>query len=140
MHQKMRHNPGVAKPVKYPKKGPKNMSVKPSYEALENRVAQLEARLDAHRNSEERFNKRKVESLFRSAPTGIGVVCDRVITQANLKLQEITGYSEQELLGQSSRMRYPTDGDYAYVGEEKYRQIDLHGTGTIRDPVAPQRR
>lgn len=72
-----------------------------------------------------------LQSLFRAAPTGIGVVVDRVLKQVNRKLCEMVGYGEEELVGRSARMLYPSDQDYEYVGREKYRQIRDHGTGTV---------
>jgi PAS domain S-box-containing protein len=73
----------------------------------------------------------KLDSIFRAAPVGIGVVVDRVFTDANDMLCDITGYSREELIGQSARIIYPTDEDYEYVGREKYRQIAEKGTGTV---------
>ncbi|MFC1811334.1 PAS domain S-box protein [Thermodesulfobacteriota bacterium] len=72
-----------------------------------------------------------IKSIFRAAPTGIGMVADRVIVQANERLCEIVGYSREALLGKSARMLYPTDQDFEYVGREKYAQIREHGTGTV---------
>ncbi len=72
-----------------------------------------------------------LKSIFRAAPTGIGMVCDRVITQANYRLCEMVGYSRDELLGQSARMLYLSDEDYEFVGREKYAQIGDFGTGTV---------
>jgi PAS domain S-box-containing protein len=76
-------------------------------------------------------NQQEIHSIFRAAPTGIGMVRDRVICKANDRLAEMTGYSEEELIGQSARIMYPSDDDYEYVGTEKYRQIALNGTGTV---------
>ncbi|MEE4240055.1 MAG: PocR ligand-binding domain-containing protein [Desulfopila sp.] len=81
---------------------------------------------DALRNSESRLR-----SVFRSAPVGIGVVADRFIKQVNQRLCEITGYSSEELLGQSSRVFYPDDEEFSFVGEQKYEQIRRKGTGTV---------
>jgi PAS domain S-box-containing protein len=76
-------------------------------------------------------SEENIQSVFRIAPTGIGVVVDRVITQVNKRISEITGYSKWELIGRDARMLYPSDEDYEYVGREKYRQIQDHGTGTV---------
>jgi PAS domain S-box-containing protein len=73
----------------------------------------------------------KLSSIFRVAPVGIGVVANRMLTDVNDRFCEITGYSREELIGQSSRIVYPSDEDYEYVGREKYRQIGLSGTGTV---------
>ena len=72
-----------------------------------------------------------LRSIFRAAPIGIGLVVNRVITEANERLCSITGYSREELVGSSARMVYPTDEDFEYVGREKNRQIALYGTGTV---------
>ncbi len=78
-----------------------------------------------------RKNQQYMESIFRAAPTGIGVVIDRVFRQVNEQLCAMTGYSEKELIGRNARMIYPSDEDYDYVGREKYMQIRDHGTGTV---------
>ncbi len=75
--------------------------------------------------------ERMLASILRSAPGGIGVVVDRVIVQVNDYILQLTGYSRDELLGKSARIFYPTDEDYEYVGDEKYRQIAEKGTGTV---------
>jgi two-component system, cell cycle sensor histidine kinase and response regulator CckA len=76
-------------------------------------------------------NIEKMNSIFRAAPTGIGVVVDRMLTEANERLCEMTGYAREELIGQNARLLYPTDEEYAYVGREKYRQIRDKNTGTV---------
>ncbi len=78
-----------------------------------------------------RESEQRMQSVFRSAPVGIGVVVKRVFTQVNQRLCAMTGYQEAELVGQSSRMLYPSDEDYDFVGREKYVQIQSHGTGTV---------
>lgn len=73
----------------------------------------------------------KMHSIFRSAPVGIGVVSNRVISDANERLCFMTGYTREELVGQSARVLYPTQKEFDYVGSEKYRQIRAFGTGTV---------
>ena len=72
-----------------------------------------------------------LESIFRAAPTGVGIVRKRVIDWANKMFCSMTGYTEEELKGQSARMLYPTDEDFEYVGRDKYAQISKMGTGTV---------
>jgi PAS domain S-box-containing protein len=76
-------------------------------------------------------SQNRLQSIFRVAPTGIGVVCDRILLEVNAHLCEMTGYTAAELIGQNSRILYPTQEDFNYVGIEKYRQIHEIGTGTV---------
>lgn len=78
-----------------------------------------------------RENESTLSSIFRAAPIGIGLVCNRVVVRANNRFCEIVGYSPEELIGKSARMLYLTDEDFEYVGREKYRQIKKKGTGTV---------
>jgi two-component system cell cycle sensor histidine kinase/response regulator CckA len=85
------------------------------------------------RQAEEDLRNReaKLSSILRAAPTGIGVVAERVLVEVNDRILEMTGYSAEELVGQSARMLYPTQEDYDFVGREKFRQIKEEGTGTV---------
>ncbi len=72
-----------------------------------------------------------LQSIFRSAPVGIGLVVDRVVQWTNERMSEMTGYTRVELAGQKSRMLYVNDEEFAWVGQEKYAQIQEHGTGSV---------
>lgn len=87
---------------------------------------QRETALASLKESEERM-----QAIFRVAPTGIGVVKDRVLLYVNPKICEMVGYSQNELIGQSSRMLYPSQEEYDFVGREKYQQISEHDTGQV---------
>lgn len=78
-----------------------------------------------------RHSQTMLQSVFRSAPTGIGVVRNRVLMWTNDKLCRMTEYASSEMIGNSARMLYPTQEDFDYVGREKYRQINTQGTGTV---------
>lgn len=78
-----------------------------------------------------RYSEATLKSIFRAAPTGIGLVENRVLKRINDRICEMTGYSRDELLRHSSRMLYPTSKDFDYVGREKYAQISKWGTGTV---------
>ncbi len=75
--------------------------------------------------------QRKLESIFRAAPTGIGVLVKRVLVEVNPQICKISGYEQEELVGKSIRLLYPTKDEYEWVGSEKYRQIAENGIGTI---------
>ncbi len=76
-----------------------------------------------------------LSSVFRTAPTGIGVVSNRVLLSVNDRVCEMIGRTQEELIGKSARILYPSDADFEYVGAEKYRQIGERGrtgTGTVK--------
>jgi len=72
-----------------------------------------------------------LESIFRAAPIGIGVVKNRVFTQVNDRFCRLVGYTRNELLNRNTRIIYPSDEEYEYVGKEKYAQIAKFGIGTV---------
>lgn len=76
-------------------------------------------------------NKEMIEVVSRAAPIGIGIVIDRVLIFVNDFLCDMLEYSREELIGKSSRIAYPTDEDYEYVGKEKYHQMEKSKTGTV---------
>lgn len=76
-------------------------------------------------------NEKTLKSIFMAAPTGIGMVVDRVFVSVNEKLCRMTGYTEEELIGRKSTLLYPTTKEFEYVGSEKYKQIKENGTGTV---------
>ena len=59
------------------------------------------------------------------------MVVHRVLKAANQRLCEMVGYAEDELVNQSARLLYSTDEDFAFVGREKYTQIETTGVGTV---------
>ena len=78
-----------------------------------------------------RAGEERLQSVFRVAPTGIGVVKDRVFQEVNRRICEMTGYGEEDLVGRSARMLYPSTEEYDRVGREKYEQISELGTGVV---------
>ncbi len=91
---------------------------------------------ESHKIQEELKNKSEereayLNSLLKVAPIGIGVVNSRVIHYINELMTQITGYEKNELLNKNSRILYPNDEEYNYVGKIKYEQINKYGTGTV---------
>lgn len=85
------------------------------------------------RRAQETLQEReeRLRSIFLAAPVGIGLVTNRRLDEVNTTLCRMTGYTRNELIGQSSRVLYPSDEEYDYVGSEKYRQIAERETGTV---------
>jgi PAS domain S-box-containing protein len=96
------------------------------FEAVRRELAERRRTEDALRQSQT-----LLQSIFRSAPTGIGLVCDRVMQWANDTLCRMVGYAPEELIGQSARLVYPTDEEFERVGRDKYAQIRAEGRGTV---------
>ena len=69
-------------------------------------------------------------SLFEASPTPIVVMVDRVFLRVNPMMCQITGYSEAELLGQSSRMLYADEATFERVGAELYGGLSHEGRGS----------
>jgi PAS domain S-box-containing protein len=78
-----------------------------------------------------RMRQARIESIFRSAPVGIGEIVNRVFTMVNDRFCEILGYSAEELLGQSTRMLYLTDADWEDVGRKYNEQFRGAGVATF---------
>ena len=78
-----------------------------------------------------RKNESAIRAIFRSAPVGISVVRDRKILRVNDRFSEITGYSQMDLLGQSTRLLFDSDADFELVGQALYEGIEEQGTGSI---------
>ncbi|MGB6066194.1 MAG: PAS domain S-box protein [Desulfomonilaceae bacterium] len=78
-----------------------------------------------------RQSEAMLKSVLRAAPVGISLVEKRIIKWTNDFLCQMTGYSREELIGQSARMLYETEGEFERVGAVKYTEIGTNGTGTI---------
>jgi two-component system sensor histidine kinase EvgS len=76
-------------------------------------------------------NEKKLQSIFSTAPVGIGLVVNRVFMEVNDTFCKMTGYSRKELIGKSSAMVYPTHEEFEFIGLEKDRQIAEKGTGSV---------
>jgi two-component system cell cycle sensor histidine kinase/response regulator CckA len=78
-----------------------------------------------------REKQAKLDSLFQAAPVGIGIVEEHIILEVNDRICEMTGYSREELVGESAQMLYATDQEFDFIRHEKNRQIALQGSGSI---------
>lgn len=76
-------------------------------------------------------SNRRLESILQVVPIGIGRMKNQVFKDVNPYVCKLTGYNQEELTGQSSRMLYLTEEDFLWVGKEKDRQINEKGTGTV---------
>ncbi len=75
------------------------------------RFRDVTARVQAEKALRDR--EARLQSIFRAAPTAIGVVVNRVIQEVNDTTCALTGYSREELIGKSTRLLHATDEDFA---------------------------
>lgn len=72
-----------------------------------------------------------LETIFNATPIGVGLLDreTRIIKAVNQTVIEMTGYTAEELVGQSIRFLYPTEEEYERVGIAKYKDMDIAGYG-----------
>ncbi|NIR15572.1 MAG: PAS domain S-box protein, partial [Desulfobacterales bacterium] len=82
---------------------------------------------------EKKFHDSKtyMESILKAAPIGIGLVHNRVLDWVSGRMNEMLGYSEDELIGKSARVAYTNDEEYERVGRDKYAEIQERGIGAV---------
>jgi PAS domain S-box-containing protein len=73
----------------------------------------------------------RLGSIFKAAPVGIGLTVNRNIIEVNDRICQMTGYSHNELIGQSAQILYASEKEYDFVGKHKYAQIERTGIGEI---------
>lgn len=73
----------------------------------------------------------RLRSILAAAPVGIGVVRDRIIEEVNPELCRMVGYKAGELVGQSAKLLYPSEGEFRRMGNQKYAQIEKLGMGSV---------
>ncbi len=72
-----------------------------------------------------------LQSIFRAAPIGIGIVTNRIIGWVNDQFTEMTGYRPEEIKGKSARILYPTEEEFERVGIVKHAEVRRSGIGSI---------
>ncbi|MDU0459565.1 MAG: PAS domain S-box protein [Geobacteraceae bacterium] len=75
--------------------------------------------------------EQELQSLFMTAPIGIAYVKDRVFSKVNTAYAALYGYSQEELIGKSTRILYASENDYLEAGKEIYAQAAAKGTATV---------
>ncbi|MBI5534822.1 MAG: PAS domain S-box protein [Deltaproteobacteria bacterium] len=100
---------------------------------LRDRVRELEAALAEQSSANARLRQSECAYLttLRAAPIGIGHVCNRILGWSNERLQQMLGYTAEELFGKSARMLYESDEEYARVGAIKHPLVRTHGVGAV---------
>jgi PAS domain S-box-containing protein len=97
-----------------------------TYQSIYHDVSERRKTEIALKESEE-----KLQSIFRAAPVGIGLVINRNLAEVNDEFCSLIGYSRSELIGKSAEILYTSKEEYDRVGREKYSQIAVNGTGSV---------
>lgn len=80
-------------------------------------------------------NEALINTLFNGTPAGIELLIDRVHIKVNRAFCKITGYSEEELVGRSTRMLYADEEEFNRVGTELYGQMNREGQGILESRI-----
>ncbi len=73
----------------------------------------ISERIEAARRLQERESK--IKTILQTAPTGIGVISNRVFREVNERFCRMVGYSEDELIGADFRMVFPSAEEYRRI-------------------------
>lgn len=95
-------------------------------EALSREVMERKTAEQARAKSES-----TLKAIFNAAPIGIGQVHERIISWPNEALVNMTGYSADELEGQSTEILHPSHEDYVQVGKSIYAALKNNTTFTM---------
>ena len=96
--------------------------------ALEGFISDISHRKDIEEKL--RNQEAQLASILKASPVGIGLLSDRVFLHVNDRICIMTGYTHEELIGRNSRILYPNQEEYDYVGR-KYQQIKEQRGGEI---------
>jgi len=102
------------------------IEMKPTYEELQNRVLELEIEAENCRIAEESLRRSNdiVNSILSASPIGIGLVENRFIKQINEGMMKMFRFdSENDYLGKSARIIYPSEEDFLIVGDFIYNYL-----------------
>lgn len=79
------------------------------------------------------YREATLDAIYNAAPIGIGLIEEgtRIILTINKFITDLTGYSEKELIGCSTRKLFPTEEEFLRVGKVKYAGIRATGVGTV---------
>lgn len=93
-------------------------------------VAQPKAHEEALRRAEATLREALVQerAIFDTVMVGIVILRDRVIQRCNRRYAQMFGYTEEELIGKSSRIFFPSEEDFAAFGVRASRAVSELGS------------
>ncbi|MDP3478309.1 MAG: PAS domain S-box protein, partial [Desulfoprunum sp.] len=113
-----------------------------SFATLEHKVDErtadlIDAKMEAERiNQDLRSAGARLQALLDNYPVGILFVSyDRVIKRVNAEMSLISGYSQEELVGESTRKFYPSPETYEANGRANYPLLHQTGSCEVRNDL-----
>jgi PAS domain S-box-containing protein len=100
--------------------------------AVERELREAEGRRERRQGEAALINSETtLRTVLKGSPSGIGLVVYRVFKWVNDELLNLTGYSQEELIGHNSRIFYFSDAEYKRVGRVTFAQIQENGWGEV---------
>lgn len=116
--------------------------LKISFATLEHKVAErtadlIDAKIESERvNQDLRAAGASIQALLDNYPVGILFVSyDRVIRRVNAEMTRISGYSQEEMVGDTTRKFYPTDEIYEENGRKNYPILHRSGSMELQNEL-----
>ncbi|PKN76328.1 MAG: hypothetical protein CVU52_05225 [Deltaproteobacteria bacterium HGW-Deltaproteobacteria-10] len=74
-------------------------------------------------------------SVFKATPVGLCIMKNRVFQSANNAWYESFGYSEPDIIGNTTRMLYSNEEEYERVGQELYANLLNCGLASVQTRI-----
>jgi PAS domain S-box-containing protein len=105
-----------------------NTEIEKNVKELRREILERHKVMEALKKSED-----LLQSIFLSAPIGVGLLIDKKIQWINKKLVVMTGYSDSNIVGREVGMFYQSNVEFERVDHETYVQIAMRPdhTGTV---------
>jgi PAS domain S-box-containing protein len=72
-----------------------------------------------------------IRGIYMAAPVGIAVSSKRTMITINRRISEISGYTEEELVGHGARIFFVDDAEYERAGRELYGNLKQRGRANV---------
>jgi PAS domain S-box-containing protein len=97
------------------------------------RTADLLREIGTHEGTLASLRQREdeLQSIYMATPIGLAYICNRVFVKVNEATCRITGFTREELVGQTTRLLYASDADFAASGRLLLAQGEHLGSAPL---------
>lgn len=78
-----------------------------------------------------RAREQQLSAVFRAVPAAVGVSVQHIFQQVNDYFYQALGYRPEQIIGQSTRLIFPSDGAFERLDREIQRQIERTGLAVV---------